>query len=524
MSQQPKTRRDGPLRAAVYVRISKDRAGTGLGVERQLQDCRKLADLRGWVIDESWVLNENDTSATLGPRPKFERLMQGMESGAFDVVLAYKVDRLVRQLRDMVELYDLARKHGVVLATSDGNLDLSTDGGRAQALLLGALSEIEIGNLKDRLKRKAKQSRDAGRPANGGSRPFGWELNRSTPRAEEADQIRYLADQVIVGHSLTSLCRYLNDNGILTPGRRPKDSHGHYLDGAAVGRGPWTTPRLRTMLASPRHAGLVTHQGTVQTDSDGQPIRLRSKDGAVVPPIIEPERHALLVAALSARSFTSDNWSTRRSHLLSGLARCGVCKAPLQAARTGHTGKPWVWTYRCRGHVSRKRDLLDEYVLGEVVRSASEHPVRIAEWESEEQEEIQQQIAAKERQLAKIEDEFVASTDHDVARVARLCSRIDTEIELLQSARLQMLTTMTGAEFAQFDLSKLLASSASLLPPDADGQHDKGDLIEWQRGAIRMHTRTIEVHPCRRGRFDPSAISIDWADSDRLVWRAVVEG
>jgi site-specific DNA recombinase len=32
-----------PLRPAIYARISRDQAGEGLGVLRQLEDCRKLA-------------------------------------------------------------------------------------------------------------------------------------------------------------------------------------------------------------------------------------------------------------------------------------------------------------------------------------------------------------------------------------------------------------------------------------------------------------------------------------------------
>ena len=37
-------------KAAVYVRISRDREGAGLGVQRQEQDCRELADRLGWHV------------------------------------------------------------------------------------------------------------------------------------------------------------------------------------------------------------------------------------------------------------------------------------------------------------------------------------------------------------------------------------------------------------------------------------------------------------------------------------------
>jgi len=39
-----------PERAAIYCRISDDREGRGLGVARQEDDCRKLAERLGWEV------------------------------------------------------------------------------------------------------------------------------------------------------------------------------------------------------------------------------------------------------------------------------------------------------------------------------------------------------------------------------------------------------------------------------------------------------------------------------------------
>jgi site-specific DNA recombinase len=47
--------------AAIYARISSDVDGSGLGVARQLEDCRKLAESLGWPVAEEYV--DNDLSA-----------------------------------------------------------------------------------------------------------------------------------------------------------------------------------------------------------------------------------------------------------------------------------------------------------------------------------------------------------------------------------------------------------------------------------------------------------------------------
>ena len=58
----------------VYARISSDREGDQLGVRRQIEDCKRLAVERGWVVSALYV--DDDISAWSGkPRPEYERLL-----------------------------------------------------------------------------------------------------------------------------------------------------------------------------------------------------------------------------------------------------------------------------------------------------------------------------------------------------------------------------------------------------------------------------------------------------------------
>ncbi|TDZ97751.1 hypothetical protein CCUG60885_01300 [Mycobacteroides salmoniphilum] len=57
------------VRSAVYARISADAEGKSLGVHRQLEECRKLAAERGWVVGREYV--DNDVLAYSGKlRPR----------------------------------------------------------------------------------------------------------------------------------------------------------------------------------------------------------------------------------------------------------------------------------------------------------------------------------------------------------------------------------------------------------------------------------------------------------------------
>src|SRR3954453_7056807 len=87
-----------PRSAAIYARISSDQAGEGLGVQRQVEDCCKLAANLGWEVGEEYV--DNDFSAYSGkPRPGYLRMLGDVASGARDGVLVYHLDRLTRRPR-----------------------------------------------------------------------------------------------------------------------------------------------------------------------------------------------------------------------------------------------------------------------------------------------------------------------------------------------------------------------------------------------------------------------------------------
>lgn len=82
--------------AAIYARIS--RSGRHrLGVTRQLEDCRRLADDLGWMVAEEYV--DGDSSAWAKRRPAYERMLENLPEGRRDGVVVYHQDRLTRPPR-----------------------------------------------------------------------------------------------------------------------------------------------------------------------------------------------------------------------------------------------------------------------------------------------------------------------------------------------------------------------------------------------------------------------------------------
>mgnify|MGYP005811970293 CR=1 FL=1 len=278
--------------AAIYARISADAEGKSLGVQRQLEDCRKLAADRGWPVGREYV--DNDVSAFSGkPHAQYARMLADLESGARDAVIVYNLDRLHRRPAELEDFVSLCERVGVSqVATVTADIDLGNDDGLFMARIFAAFAAKEYGRKSARIRRKMLQNAERGLP-HGSARPFGYEDDKITLRADEAAVVREMVDRYLAGQSLLSLTVWLNESGIAP----------------AVAKS-WQTSAVRQILCSGRIAGLREHQGQVI-------------GAAVWPAIITPAERDRVLARVAARAVTKTR--AARTYLLSGMLRCGRC-------------------------------------------------------------------------------------------------------------------------------------------------------------------------------------------------------
>lgn len=287
--------------AAIYARISSDPAGTGLGVERQLEDCRTLAEARGWTVAEEYV--DNDISAYSGTkRPRYEAMLDDIADGLRDAVIVYNIDRLTRQprqLEDFVALCDRVQMQTV--ATVTGDIDLGNDDGLFMARIMGAVAAKESARKSARLQRAFEQHAQKGLPRASGLRAYGWERDGKTLIPAEATVIRALVDRYLAGESVNALAHWLNEAGHRT----------------TTGR-EWLGGTLRNMLVNPRLAGLRVHRGEVVGPGQWDAI-------------ISEDEHRRILAVVDSRVVTRTR--TPRVALLTGIAKCGRCGGALYSGR-----------------------------------------------------------------------------------------------------------------------------------------------------------------------------------------------
>ena len=150
------------MKAASYSRVS----------TADKQDVTmQTAELAEYVKARQWALVSEYTDKVTGAserRPGLDRLMQEARLRRFDVLVIWKLDRLFRDLRHMVNMVAELQALGVALVSVRDNLDLSTPSGRLQSHIISAMAEFEkaliVGRVRAGVAHARAKGKTLGRP------------------------------------------------------------------------------------------------------------------------------------------------------------------------------------------------------------------------------------------------------------------------------------------------------------------------------------------------------------------------
>jgi site-specific DNA recombinase len=392
----------------IYCRISLDKSGELLGVERQEKECRELCERNGWTVTD--VIVDNDLSATTGVlRPGFEDLLVRNP----ERIVAWHTDRLARRIADLERVITLGVE---VHSVMGGGLDLSGATGQMMARILTAVAQGEVGHKGERQRAQQRQRVERG-GAWWSQRPFGYEMDR-THREDEAALIARGYERMLSGTTRwIDLSDMLNHAGALT------------TKGNA-----WTPTTTAQLFRSPRNAALLTTVGGM-VQGDWLPI--------VGEDMWKASLHLMGDASMRGRG------QGTRKGLLSGIARCAECEATVHL-RTRRTEARGLLRkiYGCdNGHASAPVEWLDDQVGRAIVRRllspAGMYVFSHAEDAGESRTGALLKAANLRARLAEVADSYA---DGEITReqLARASSRMRADLETteLEAQRIHLSTPL----------------------------------------------------------------------------------
>jgi DNA invertase Pin-like site-specific DNA recombinase len=451
-------------RAVIYVRESLDRYGDERAVERFEQQCRQLCRARGLRVLE--VLRDNGVRASNGNKGDgYAEVLRMIRSGQTDYVVIPVVDRFFRSLRDLEDVIDACLETGAALVAASGEIDLSHDQGRLVARLLTSVARAETERKGARQRAATEQAARAGKRPASAHRPFGYQPGGLAPEPAEADAIRWAADCLLGGGTISAVMREWARRGLLT---------------AQTGR-PFTRQSITAILRNPRIAGLAClprgdgeRFGEIVGRGEWEPILPEATWRAVETLLDDPGRKP----PKGVRT------------LLGGLARC-ACGNPVTAG-PNHRG---YRTYRCTPATRDGRP--GPHVAVRLAEVDAEVEKRIVAWLSQPRlvgvvtPPRRTDTAALHREAASIREnldglaadralgvvsrsQMIAATERGNARLAEIAA------ELAEAAG--------GGALAAFDGAEHRAAAV----------WDELDLSR-RRAVIREAAEQVTLHPAGRG-------------------------
>lgn len=449
------------MRAAVYLRQSRDHGLTQLAVTRQREDCLKLCADRDWDPVE-YV--DNDVSATNGKvRKAYHQMLTDIRAGRIQAVVCWDLDRLHRRPIELEEFITLADDHNLVLATVGGDTDLSTDGGRLFARIKGAVARAEVERKGARQKRANQQSAKAGKPPV--RRAFGYSQDGMRVMTEEAKAVKEVFTMVLAGATIVRATQWLNDQGHCT-----------------TAGGEWKRSNVRWLLLNPRYAGLRVYDGETTAGT--------------WPAIIDEDTYRAMLSLLTDPK-RKQNQGTARRWLGAGLYLCGRCaEGPRSDVRVNYRGDG-NRIYRCRAsaHLSRLADPIDAYVT-EVITGRLRKPDLadiLAVHDDDDGRELHDEAVGLRARLDSLAADYA-----DGLLTAR---QVQVATERLEAR----LTGVEGRQAARGQRNALAAVIAKRDPAQA-----------WLEASLSVQREvigrlaTVTLLPGTPGKFDPGSVRIDW--------------
>jgi len=370
------TQNDQVSRVAIYARESKGRdAGTSKSVDQQVDAVQAWADREGW--DVVTVIRDVG-SAYAGShrtRGRLTDLIDVIEGGTVDAVLAWEQSRFARSESESAMLSDLAERCGVQLGYSGRLYDMTSSDDRLASGITGVVSATESRKTRDRLRRDIRAAAQAGRPH--GKHLYGFTREYETDdrghrtvtavveHPEQGPVVKRIFREALTGSGCFAIAKGLNADNI--PTRRPVRSSTRVQQ--------WNAEAVREVLRNPAYAGKRVYMGEVVGD-------------AVWDGLVTEEEFSQVQALLAGRSKPSRGF--RPQHLCSGIAVCAVCGSVMTTSKQ-YSGRPRLAdgsrnpnretyrTYQCTGsqtsgsgfHVSMKEEHLDTLVTEAVIARLS---------------------------------------------------------------------------------------------------------------------------------------------------------
>lgn len=307
------------LKYGLYVRKSNENEEKQVAsLDDQIEAMTEIADEKGYHIVKKAIFKESKSAKIPDQRPKFDMLIEMLEKGTINAILAYKSNRIARNPKEsgLIQQMLIDGKIKAIVTshkiyTPEENALIFSIDAAQDTQFSRDLSKI----VKDRMQQKAKRGGYPGRV------PIGYknvkesefsDVNVVVIDDERYPLIRRIWDMALTGQYSVSQIAYIADKewGLRTPQRKKS------------GNNPLSVSGVYALLKKPFYMGVVKFGDIYNPDGTHTPM-------------VTPEEFRQVQAIISRKDAPRPGEKTMESDPFPyrGLVKCGECGCLITYAR-----------------------------------------------------------------------------------------------------------------------------------------------------------------------------------------------
>lgn len=332
------------LRCMIYARRSSDRQNEE-STAQQIAVCREFALKQGYVIVREFA--DEAISGKTDKRPEFQKLVRAVEAGKCDVVVAYKSNRISRNMLQALTYENRFEAAGVKLVYAKEEFGDNAAGRFALRTMMN-LNQFYSENMSEDIKRSLYTYAQECKVLNG-VLPYGLSKGadgRYAIDAETGPVVKEIFELYTSGVKSSRICDIINGKGYRTrPGNKFKISY------------------IEKIIKNERYAGVYIY-GDIRIEGG-------------IPAIVDRETFEKAQKVLGeAHRAPAASWG-QTDYLLTGKLFCGCCGSPMIGeSGTSHSGKTYnyyVCSKKKKARSCDKKRVKKEYVEDLVIDFTAEN-------------------------------------------------------------------------------------------------------------------------------------------------------
>ena len=138
------------IKCGIYMRVStEDQAREGFSLPEQKERLEAYCKFNDYVIVEYYT-DAGISAKTGNHRPEYERMLEAGKQGKINMIVALKLDRITRSIKDWETLMDYSDKYNVALAFVNDKIDTTNANGKMVSRIMMSVSQNEIERTSER--------------------------------------------------------------------------------------------------------------------------------------------------------------------------------------------------------------------------------------------------------------------------------------------------------------------------------------------------------------------------------------